>query len=53
MDFAYGEVSPDVESKKRLVRVIREIRPDVVITQDPEHSFHDLDPDRRQAMILS
>jgi LmbE family N-acetylglucosaminyl deacetylase len=52
LDFAYGDVNPDVESKKRLVRVIREVRPDVVITQDPEHSFHDLDPDRRLAMIL-
>lgn len=52
MDFAVGTVTPDVESKKRFVKVIREVRPDVVITQDPEHSFHDLDPDRRQAMIL-
>ncbi|MDR7418211.1 MAG: GlcNAc-PI de-N-acetylase [Armatimonadota bacterium] len=52
MDFAMGTVTPDVESKKRFVRVLREVRPDVVITQDPEHSFHDLDPDRRQAMIL-
>jgi LmbE family N-acetylglucosaminyl deacetylase len=52
LDFAYGDVNPDVASKKRLVRVIREVRPDIVITQDPEHSFHDLDPDRRQAMIL-
>jgi LmbE family N-acetylglucosaminyl deacetylase len=32
--------------------VLREVRPEVVITQDPEHSFHDLDPDRRQATIL-
>lgn len=46
----YVDVSP--ESKKKLVRIIREVKPDVIITQDPEHSFHDLDPDRRQAMIL-
>jgi LmbE family N-acetylglucosaminyl deacetylase len=52
MDFSLGAVTPDVESKKRFVQVIREVRPDIVITQDPEHSFHDLDPDRRQAMIL-
>lgn len=52
LDFKYGEVGPDVASKLKLVRVIREIRPDIVICQDPEHSFHDLDPDRRQAMIL-
>lgn len=46
----YVDVSP--ESKKKLVRIIREVKPDIIITQDPEHSFHDLDPDRRQAMIL-
>lgn len=51
-DFKAGEVEADVASKKALVRVIREQRPDIVITQDPEHSFHDLDPDRRPAMIL-
>ncbi len=48
----YGEIEPSVELKRRLVAVLREIRPDVVITQDPEHSFDDLDPDRRPAMIL-
>jgi len=52
LDFASGTVTPDVPSKTTLVRVIREIRPDIVICQDPEHSFEDLDPDRRQAMIL-
>jgi LmbE family N-acetylglucosaminyl deacetylase len=52
MDFALGTVAPDVEAKIRFVRVLRDVRPDIVITQDPEHSFHDLDPDRRQAMIL-
>ncbi|MDQ7859389.1 MAG: GlcNAc-PI de-N-acetylase [Armatimonadota bacterium] len=52
MDFAIGTVAPDVESKLRFIRVIRQVRPDVVVTQDPEHAFGDLDPDRRQAMIL-
>jgi LmbE family N-acetylglucosaminyl deacetylase len=52
LDFAAGTVTPDVPSKTSLVRVIREVRPDIVICQDPEHSFEDLDPDRRQAMIL-
>lgn len=51
-DFRYGEVAVDVPSKLALVRAIREARPDVVITQDPEHSLHDLDPDRRPAMTL-
>ncbi len=51
-DFAMGEVAVDVPSKIALVRVLREHRPHVVITQDPEHSAHDLDPDRRPAMTL-
>lgn len=52
LDFEYGAVNFDVESKKKIVKVIREVKPDIVITQDPEHSYHDLDPDRRPAMIL-
>jgi len=52
LDMKSGEVGPDVESKLKLVKVIREVRPDIVICQEPEHSFEDLDPDRRQAMIL-
>ena len=35
----------------KLVRVFRELKPDILITQDPEHSYHDLDPDRRLAML--
>lgn len=52
LGFNYGEVMPDVPSKLKLVRMFREIRPDILITQDPEHSYHDLDPDRRLAMLL-
>ncbi len=52
LDFNYGEVQPDVLSKMKLVRVFRELKPDILITQDPEHSYHDLDPDRRLAMLL-
>jgi LmbE family N-acetylglucosaminyl deacetylase len=51
-EFATGEVQVDVPSKKKLVRVIREVKPSIIITQDPEHSYHDLDPDRRLAMLL-
>ena len=51
-DFKGGEVQVDVPSKKQLIRAIRETRPDILITQDPEHSLHDLDPDRRPAMTL-
>jgi len=52
LGFNYGEVQPDVPSKMKLVRVFRELKPDILITQDPEHSYHDLDPDRRLAMLL-
>lgn len=52
LDFAYGEVQPDVASKIKLVRLFREIRPDILIIQDPEHSQHDFDPDRRLATLL-
>lgn len=50
--FDTGEVQPDLPAKRKLVRLFREIRPDILITQDPEHSYHDLDPDRRLAMLL-
>lgn len=51
-EFALGYVDVSPEAKKKLIRIIREVKPDIIITQDPEHSYHDLDPDRRQAMIL-
>lgn len=52
LDFAYGEVQPDVTSKIRLVSLFREIRPDILIAQDPERAQHDFDPDRRLASLL-
>jgi len=52
LGFESGEVQADAASKSKIVRLIREVRPDIIITQDPEHSFLDLDPDRREAMIL-
>ena len=52
LEGTYGEIEPSVELKRRIVRVVREVRPEIVIAQDPEHSFEDLDPDRRPAMIL-
>ena len=51
-DFTSGEVQADLASKCKIARLIREIRPEIIITQDPEHSFLDLDPDRREAMVL-
>jgi LmbE family N-acetylglucosaminyl deacetylase len=45
-------VECDYKHKVELIRVIRETKPDCVITQDTEHCVHDLDPDRRPAMTL-
>lgn len=52
LDLAYGEVQADLPAKIKLVSLLRRIRPDIVITQDPEHYLLDLDPDRREAMLL-
>jgi len=52
LDGRYGEIEPSVDLKRRIVTVVRDLGPQIVITQDPEHSFADLDPDRRPAMIL-
>jgi N-acetylglucosamine malate deacetylase 1 len=52
LEFAIGEVQPDVASKMKLVRLLREVRPTILITQDPQHAQHDFDPDRRPAMTL-
>jgi len=52
LKFDYGNVNPDLESKRKLIQLIREAKPDIIITQDPQEGFSDLDPDRRQAMIL-
>ena len=52
LNFRNGYVSVDEGHKRALVRVIRTVRPSIVITQDPEHSLADLDPDRRPAMTL-
>lgn len=50
--FAKGDVDGRHEQKVELVRVIREVKPDIIITQDPEECVGDLDPDRRPAMNL-
>lgn len=52
-DLPYGDVNVSYEQKRRLVEAIRRFRPDVVIMQDPEHVWHDLDPDRRMGMMLT
>ncbi len=52
LDFSLGEIGPVKEQKVKLIRIIRKVQPDVIITQDTEHCIEDLDPDRRQAMTL-
>lgn len=47
-----GTISASEEEKLAVIRVIRQFRPDIIITQDPEHCIGDLDPGRRPAMIL-
>lgn len=43
-------ISASLEEKKKLMKVIRTFKPDIIITQDPEHCISDLDPGRRPAM---
>jgi LmbE family N-acetylglucosaminyl deacetylase len=52
LGFAYGEFTVDVPSKEKIVSLVRRVRPDIVITQDPVHAQHDLDPDRRIMALL-
>lgn len=47
-----GELSGTLEEKLKIVKVIRSFRPDIIITQDPEHCVSDLDPGRRPAMTV-
>lgn len=50
--FEMGKVTVDPPSKIKLIKVIRETKPDIIITQDPEHVIADLDPDRRIFMTM-
>ncbi len=52
LDFTLGDWEINVASKEKIVRLIRKLRPDIVIMQDPEHAQHDLDPDRRLLALL-
>lgn len=47
-----GELELTPAAKLPIVRLLRQVRPDVVIMQDPEHAQHDLDPDRRLIALL-
>jgi LmbE family N-acetylglucosaminyl deacetylase len=52
LGFPYGEFTLDVQWKEKIVELVRRVRPDIVITQDPHHAQHDLDPDRRLIALL-
>lgn len=52
LDVEYGAVGIDPAAKRPLVSLIRRVRPDIAIFQDPEHAQHDLDPDRRLIALL-
>ena len=52
LGFPYGGWTLDVEWKQKIVELVRRARPDIVITQDPHHAQHDLDPDRRLIALL-
>ncbi len=52
LGWQYGDLHVDRESKRVIMALVRDTRPDIVICQDPEHAAHDLDPDRREFMLL-
>jgi len=52
LDGTAGEVTIEPSAKIPVVELIRRVKPDVVIMQDPEHAQHDLDPDRRLIALL-
>lgn len=52
LDFDYGEIGLTHEAKVKVIRAIRETKPDIVIMQDPESVLHHLDPDRRVTVLL-
>lgn len=47
-----GKITASYEEKIAMIRVIRQFRPDIILTQDPEHCISDLDPGRRPFMTL-
>ena len=53
LNFDIGKISASYEEKLAMIRVIREFRPDIIITQDTEHCISDLDPGRRPFMTLA
>ncbi len=52
VDFEAGNLPAGAAAKVPFVRLVREKRPAIVITQDPVHAFGDLDPGRREIMTV-
>ena len=52
LDFNTYDISVCSDSIEKIVYQIRKFRPNIIITQDPEHSLSDLDPGRRIAMTV-
>lgn len=52
LDMDAGVVTGSREEKLKIVNVIRKFKPDIIITQDTEHSVTDLDPGRRPVMSM-
>lgn len=52
LGWQYGDLHVDRASKRVIMQLVRDVKPDIVICQDPEHAAHDLDPDRREFMLL-
>jgi len=51
-NFKSYDVHVDIPHMLTLISAIRRFKPDIIITQDPEHVVSDLDPGRRVAMTL-
>jgi LmbE family N-acetylglucosaminyl deacetylase len=52
LDMDIGAVTGSREERLKIAAVIRRFRPDIIITQDPEHCVSDFDPGRRPVMNM-
>jgi len=52
LGFTAGEWELNLASRVKIVSLLRQLCPDIVILQDPEHAQHDFDPDRRMLALL-
>ena len=52
LEYRMGEMGLTKEDRAPLIRAIRRYRPSTVVLYDPEHSWTDLDPERRVLSLL-